>query len=183
MSRTSVVTARVYATRAPEKARPVPTWGRLGVLETRMSPDDRQQIEQRAERALRRGDFAEAVALFRDVALAFPDDAALATRLSELEAHLSPQEAHRRAPIASEPSGVHRSPMHEAEALAARGDFAGAIATYRRLLADNPELELVKERLAELFELAQASTAPKQSVSREQVLEHLLGRISNRKRS
>lgn len=148
-----------------------------------MSPDERQALETKAERALRRGNFAEAVAIFRDVALAFPDDAALAARIAELEANLGPGEARARAPISAEPSGVFRSPMHEAEALAARGDFAGAIATYRRLLADNPGLELVKERLAELFQLAQASTAPKHEVSREQVLEHLLDRISTRKRS
>lgn len=148
-----------------------------------MSPDERQAVESKAERALRRGDLAGALAHFREVAHAFPDDAALAARIAQLESNLGPGETARHAPITAEPSGIFRSPMHEAEAQAARGDFAGAIATYRRLLADNPDLDLVKERLAELFQLAQASTAPRQTVSREQVLEHLLGRISSRKRS
>jgi tetratricopeptide (TPR) repeat protein len=148
-----------------------------------MSPDERQARESKAERALRRGELAAALAHFRDIALAFPDDAALAARIADLEASVSPQERVPRIPITTEPSGVFRSPMHEAEALAARGDFGGAIGVYRKLLAANPELDLVKERLAELFQLAQASASPKQSVSREQVLEHLLGRIGSRRRS
>lgn len=148
-----------------------------------MSPEERQALQTRAERALRRGELALALALFREVARAFPDDGALAARIGELEANLGPGEALAHAALPAEPSGVFQSPVHEAEALAARGDFAGALATYRRLLADNPGLELVKERLAELFQLAQASTSPRQQISREQILEHLLGRISSRKRS
>jgi len=148
-----------------------------------MTPDERAARESKAERALRRGELAYALSLFREIALAFPDDAALAARIADLEGTVTPQERVPRLPITTEPSGVFRSPMHEAEALAAKGDFAGAIAVYRKLLAANPELELVKERLAELFQLAQARAAPKQSVSREQVLEHLLGRIESRRRS
>lgn len=147
-----------------------------------MSPLERQAHESRAERALKRGELAAALDELRALAAAFPDDPGLAARLAQLEANVSPQDLTARAPISSEPSGVFASPMHEAEARAARGDFAGAIALYRRLLSDKPQLELVKERLAELFQLAQASEAPRQSVSREQVLEHLLGRISSRRR-
>jgi tetratricopeptide (TPR) repeat protein len=147
-----------------------------------MSPAERQACEQRAERALRRGDFAEALSALRALAEAFPDELALATRLSELHASLGPGEGVAQAPVSTAPSGVSRSPMHQAEALAARGDFAGAIATYRQLLADNPQLELVRERIDELLQLAQARTTPRRSVSREQLLEHLLGRIATRKR-
>lgn len=148
-----------------------------------MTPEERHDTESHAERAVRRGEWGLALSLLREVALAAPDDAALAARIVELEAHLSPAERARRPPLSAEPSGVFRSPMHEAEALAARGDFAGAIAQYRRLLAENPDLDLVKERLAELFQLAQASAAPKtHAVTREQVLEHLLGRITSRRR-
>ncbi|MEW5740466.1 MAG: hypothetical protein AB1938_16180 [Myxococcota bacterium] len=147
-----------------------------------MSPEERHAHESRAERALRRGELGVALDELRALAAAFPEEPALAARLAQLEANLSPQELRTRAPVSSEPSGVFSSPMHEAEALAAKGDFAGAIALYRHLLAEKPDLELVKERLAELFQLAQASTPPRQSVSREQVLEHLLGRISSRRK-
>lgn len=149
-----------------------------------MNPEERRELEQKADRSLRRGELGEALASYRKLVAAFPNDAALRERLAQLEQNLQPAELlNPKAAFRAEPSGVHATPMHQAESLAAKGDFAGAIALYRKLLESRPDWELVKERLAELFQLAQAREAPKSVVSREQVLEQLLDRISTRRKS
>lgn len=157
--------------------------GELTYRRSAMSPEERRALEQKADRSLRRGELGEALASFRRLVDAFPDDASLRERLAQLEQNLQPAELlNPKAAFRSDPSGVHASPMHQAEALAAKGDFAGAIALYRQLLATRPDWDLVKERLAELFQLAQASEAPRSVVSREHVLEQLLDRISTRRK-
>jgi hypothetical protein len=72
--------------------------------------------------------------------------------------------------------------MHEAESLAAKGKYKEAIAIYRALLKDRPDWDLVKERLAELFQLAQVAAPNKTSVDQAGALKHLLDRINTRKR-
>ncbi|MCA3011309.1 MAG: tetratricopeptide repeat protein [Myxococcaceae bacterium] len=151
-----------------------------------MPPTDRQAIEAKAERCLRRGELSEAFSLFRKLAAAFPHDAALARRLSELEESLQPAElTSSKANFRAEPVDLPRSDTEHAEHLAAAGDYAGAIVAYRRLLAARPDNELVRERLAELFTLARAA-APRPSAptaTREAVLGELLSRIGARKRA
>jgi tetratricopeptide (TPR) repeat protein len=150
-----------------------------------MSPADRQALEARAERCLRRGELSEAFTLFRELVTRFPDDAALAERLSQLEGSLQPAELlSAKANFRAEPEGAPRSDTEQAERLAAAGDYAGAIAAYRRLLTARPDNELVRERLAELFTLARAA-APRPSAptaNREAVLGELLSRIGARRR-
>lgn len=147
-----------------------------------MTPDERHELEHRAERSLRRGELRDALSLFRSLAEAFPDDSALAARLDQLEGSLEPGElANGKAAFRAEASGVYATPTHEAEALASRGDFAGAISIYRKLLAQNPGAELVSERLAELFQLAQARSGSRGTVNREQLLQQLLERVVSRK--
>jgi len=152
-----------------------------------MSPADRQAIESRAERCLRRGELSEAFALFRELVAAFPDDAPLRRRVEELEGSLQPAELmSAKANFRAEPEGAPRSATEEAERLAAAGDYAGAIGAYRKLLSMRPDNELVKERLDELFDLARASSSPRPSApgrSREAVLGDLLSRIGARRRS
>jgi tetratricopeptide (TPR) repeat protein len=151
-----------------------------------MTPDERRTLEATADRHLRRGELRDALALFRQLAQAFPDDAALARRLAQVEENLQPAElTHARA--AFRPEVGTQSPTHEAEALAARGDFAAAITIYRKLLEQNPAAELVRERLAELFQLAQARTparpsAPSAPRNPQRELERLLERIASRRR-
>ncbi len=88
----------------------------------------------------------------------------------------------RAEPEAAAPAG---SPLAHAEALAARGDFAGAIALYRKALAEKPDSPLLSERLNELFQLVQAQAPrpspqlPKDPGSR---LRELLVRVGTRKR-
>ncbi|MBK7863279.1 MAG: tetratricopeptide repeat protein [Archangiaceae bacterium] len=54
--------------------------------------------------------------------------------------------------------------IQSAEALAARGDYAAAIALYRKALEKRPDSDLIRERLAELFQIVQA-VAPKVSAA------------------
>jgi len=148
-----------------------------------MSPEERSALESQAERHLRRGEISDAWAKLQKIAEQFPEDTALAERLAQLEQSLDPTERRRVASSKVEIAGAHKSPMHEAEALAAAGKYAEAITIYRRLLSDRPDWDLVKERLAELFQLAQVTTSTRPTVNRQDVLEHLLERISSRKRA
>lgn len=148
-----------------------------------MSPDERAALEAQIDKHLRRGEMGEAFARLTQLAEAFPDDLALGSRLAELEQSLEPAERRRVALARPEASGLHKSPMHRAESLAASGKYAEAIAIYRDLLASRPDWDLVKERLAELFQLAQVASPTRPAVNKEGVLEHLLDRISTRKRS
>jgi tetratricopeptide (TPR) repeat protein len=148
-----------------------------------VTPEERAVLERGAERSLRRGELKEAVAAFRALSAAFPEDGALSNRLALVEETLQPAElAASLGASRSEPSGGHASPTHRAEALAARGDFKGAIAIYQQLLLQSPTAELLSERLVELRQLA-AATRSRPALSREHLLEHLLDRISTRRRA
>ena len=150
-----------------------------------MTPDDRHALEQRAERCLRRGELSEAFALFKQLTAAFPDDEPLRRRVAELEGSLQPAELlNAKANFRAEPQQAPRNASEQAERLAESGDYAGAIAAYRKLLTERPDNDLVKERLQEVFVLAQAA-APRPSAPtarREAVLGELLSRIDARKR-
>ncbi len=141
-------------------------------------------------RAKRRGDLADAVALYESLVAAFPEDAGLAGKLAQLRDSLQPMELHSpKARFRDEagPSQRPSSPAQEGERLYALGDFVGAAAAYRRALAERPDRELLKERLLELFRLAQA--APKHSPTDQALprdpaarLEALLDRLASRRR-
>jgi tetratricopeptide (TPR) repeat protein len=151
-----------------------------------MTPADRQTLESRAERCLRRGELSEAFTLFRELVAAFPNDGVLRHRVEELEGALQPAELmSAKANFRSEPESTSLSATEEAERLASAGDYGGAIAAYRRLLSQRPDNELVKERMNELFDLARASSTPRQSAPshrREAMLGDILSRISARRR-
>ena len=148
-----------------------------------MTPEERKETEQRADRALRRGELTEAHELLQALARAFPDDAGLRAKLGNLKESLQPAELSgaRTARPAKEAS---TSPVDEAELLASRGDFAGAIAIYRKVIAERPDSELVKERLAELFALAQARATHRTAPAKDKalILSELLSRIDSRRR-
>ena len=132
-----------------------------------------------------------ALALFQQLVAAFPGDASLAEKLANLKENLQPMElTSAKSRFVPEPSAprVGAAPLDEAEALAARGDYAGAIARYRKALGDKPDSELLKERLAELFRMMQAQ-APKPRPapvvlpkSPELTLTELLDRIAGRRK-
>lgn len=147
-----------------------------------MTPEERQTLEHRAERALKRGELRDALAMFRALADAFPEDPAVRARLGQLEGSVEPLELMgARGGFRSEPSNFFASPQHEAEAHAARGDFRRAIDIYRSLIKATPSAELFRERLTELEQHAQAR-APVPTATKTQLLEHLLERIASRRR-
>lgn len=147
-----------------------------------MTPSERAALETQIDRHVRRGELPAARAALERLCLAIPDDLALADRLARLEADLDPSERRPVALGGIEPTGKHKTPMHEAESLAAKGKYKEAIAIYRALLNERPDWELVRERLAELFQLAQVAAPNRTSVNQAGALEHLLDRINTRKR-
>ncbi len=149
----------------------------------------RADLEVRADRALRRGEVSEALALFEQLASAYPDDAALKTKLDNLRETLQPMElSSAKTRSADRATGMPpSSPEAEGERLLALGDFPGAISAYRRAFTQRPDSVLVQERLAEIFRLARAApnTSPTDTkLPREQepMLRALLDRISARRR-
>jgi tetratricopeptide (TPR) repeat protein len=157
-----------------------------------MTPEARAEMQARADRALRRGELAEAVGLYETLVQQFPQDEALAQKLALLRESLQPMELQsskarpppiHEAPLSQGPS----SPVQEGERLFALGDYAGAAAAYRRALQERPDSELLQERLVELYRLA--SAAPRHSPTDkalpkepEHRLQALLDRLAARRR-
>lgn len=156
-----------------------------------MTLEARAEMQTRAERALRRGELAEAVGLYETLVQQFPQDEALAQKLALLRESLQPMELHApkaRPPAIEEPVPQGpSSPVQEGERLFALGDYAGAAAAYRRALQERPNNELIKERLVELYRLA--TTTPIHSPTDralpkepEHRLQALLDRLAARRR-
>ena len=146
-----------------------------------MTPEDRAQLEAAIDRHLRRGELSEAWAALSKLSDAFPGDAASAARIKHLEESLEPSE-WRKMTMARVDRSALKTPMHLAEEAAAQGRFTEALELYPALLDLNPHQELIKERLAELYQLARVAAPKKPGVDRLGVLEHLLERISSRRR-
>lgn len=151
-----------------------------------MTKAERFEIEARADRCLRRGELAEALSLYERISSHFPDDASLQRKLAQVRDSLQPTElTHAKANLREPPPAD--SPLEaQAERRVATGDLAGAIALYRRALQAKPDNELIQERLAELFRLAQQapqSSAPKPPEDPAGLLRDLLQRLSSRRRA
>ncbi|MBU8894561.1 hypothetical protein DRW03_08560 [Corallococcus sp. H22C18031201] len=156
-----------------------------------MTPAARAELEARADRALRRGELAEALGLFEQLARAFPTEEGLAHKLVLVRESLQPHELQHLQNRPREPHELPSlgpsTPMQEGERLFALGDYVGAAAAYRRALQDRPGNELLQERLLELYELARA--LPVQSPTDkalppepEDKLQALLDRLASRRR-
>jgi tetratricopeptide (TPR) repeat protein len=143
-----------------------------------MTRDEKEEFEIKAERLVRRGEFAQALRIFLHVQVAFPEDAHLRARIDELQASLEPSELSLKSAMPE----AAPTPIHEAESLCSRGDFAGAIAIYRKLIQARPDWELGKERMTELFHLAQSARPHKRPLDRVALYEELLQKISNRRK-
>ena len=124
-----------------------------------MTADERAETESRADRSKRRGELAQALAGYRSILTAFPDDAAVQRKLSELQDSIDPAELRQdTAAIAdAAPQGPAQTVEQEGERLFALGDYPGALGAYRRAVAARPDNEMLKERLGEIFRLAQAA--------------------------
>jgi hypothetical protein len=130
-------------------------------VELRMTADERTEAEVRADRALRRGELSTALSLFQAIAAAFPDDPVIALKLSRIRETLQPMElSHAKTRPVAEAKPVASGSVESAEACAAKGDYGEAIAIYRKALERRPDSDLIKERLAELFQIAQSLAPP-----------------------
>jgi tetratricopeptide (TPR) repeat protein len=152
---------------------------------------ERTERQAEAERALRRGELKEALAIFRELLVEAPDDPQIKARIAAIESLVQPRELSE-APAKSAPSvDRERAPTLEetAETLFENGDVAGAIAVYERILRDRPEHELARERCAELKALhvrlrpETAESIEGLPMNRPDLMKALLARIAVRRKS
>ena len=113
-------------------------------------------LEQKAERAVRRGELLVALEHFEAYLTQQPDDERIRSRMESVRSLLQPSELvsrRRNEPDEGEPA-AQLTDAEEGELRASSGRFAEAAAAYRRAIAANPKSELLKERLEELLALA-----------------------------
>jgi hypothetical protein len=122
-----------------------------------MSPEELATQEAKADRFLKRGDFLRALAVLKGIVAEHPERSDLSERVQLIAESLHPSELqHASAPMPEIDVAPPTSPEEEGERLFQKGDYAGAAMAYRRALEAKPTSELIKERLVELFQLAQA---------------------------
>jgi tetratricopeptide (TPR) repeat protein len=116
------------------------------------------ELEQRAERAVRRGELLAALQLFEELIVREPRDQRVRQRMESVRALLQPAELSDRPrpePEEAEPrpaAGTH-SDAEQGELHASAGRFVEALRCYERATGAAPENELLRERLEELREL------------------------------
>jgi tetratricopeptide (TPR) repeat protein len=114
------------------------------------------ELEQRAERAVRRGELLAAIEQFEAYLAQQPDDDRVRQRMESVRALLHPSELinRRRSEPEEPPEGAaEMSDAEIAEMHASSGHFDEAVAAYERAAQANPENELLRERLEELRRL------------------------------
>jgi tetratricopeptide (TPR) repeat protein len=115
------------------------------------------ELEQRAERAVRRGELLVAIEHFEAHLAQNPEDERVRTRMEAVRALLQPSELVSRRRTEPEEKDAGVAPVSDAEVgemHAGSGRFAEAAEAYERAVAANPENELLGERLRELRALA-----------------------------
>lgn len=115
------------------------------------------ELEQRAERAVRRGELLAALEIYEAYLAQQPDDERVRSRMEAVRALLQPSElVSRRRADPEEPDAVSppAGPAEQGEVHASSGRFAEAAEAYGRAVEANPENQLLKERLDELRALA-----------------------------
>ncbi|HZR08868.1 MAG TPA: tetratricopeptide repeat protein [Myxococcales bacterium] len=111
------------------------------------------EMEQRAERAVRRGELLVAIEHFEAHLAQHPDDERVRSRMEAVRALLQPSELVSRRRTEPEEPDAATAPAGDAEVgemHAGSGRFAEAAEAYERAIAANPENELFRERLQEL---------------------------------
>jgi len=111
------------------------------------------ELEQKAERAVRRGELLVAIELFEAYLAQEPDDERIRARMEAVRALLQPSELvsrRRQEPEEPEPRVAPVSSAEVGEMHASAGRFAEAAEAYERALGKDPENALLRERLAEL---------------------------------
>jgi tetratricopeptide (TPR) repeat protein len=115
------------------------------------------ELEQRAERAVRRGELLLALELFESLLADNPEDERVRQRMESVRALLQPSELvnRRREPDThDETPPAALSDAEHGEVHASAGRFEEATRWYEKAVAKNPGNELLRERLEELRGLA-----------------------------
>lgn len=118
------------------------------------------EMEQRAERAVRRGELLVALEHFDAYLAQHPDDERVRQRMESVRALLQPSELVSRRRSDPEEPDMDSATLSDAEmgeVHAGAGRFDEAAAAYERASAAQPLNELLKERLEELRALARPS--------------------------
>lgn len=116
------------------------------------------ELEQRAERAVRRGELLVALEHFDAYLAQQPDDERVRQRMEAVRALLQPSELvsrRRSEPEEPDPGEGTLSDAETGEMHASSGRFREAVEAYERAVANNPKSELLRERLEELRVLVQ----------------------------
>src|SRR5436305_7778044 len=116
------------------------------------------ELEQRAERAVRRGELLLALELFESLLAENPEDERVRQRMESVRALLQPSElVNRRRAEPEAPEAAPAETLSDAEhgeMHASAGRFQEATSWYEKAVAKNPGNELLRERLEELRGLA-----------------------------
>jgi tetratricopeptide (TPR) repeat protein len=115
------------------------------------------ELEQKAERAVRRGELLVALEHFEAYLAEQPDDERVRTRMEAVRALLQPSEMVSRRRAEPEESPAKAPPVSSAETgemHASAGRFAEAVESYERAVEADPRNDLLRERLEELRALA-----------------------------
>ena len=115
-----------------------------------MSP---AELEQKAERAVRRGELLVAIEHFEAYLAQQPDDERIRVRMEAVRALLQPSEMVSRRRTEPEEPETRAAPVSSTEVgemHASAGRFAEAAEAYQRALGKDPENALLRERLTEL---------------------------------
>jgi tetratricopeptide (TPR) repeat protein len=116
------------------------------------------ELEQRAERAVRRGELLVAIEHFEAYLAQNPDDERVRQRMESVRALLQPSELVSRRRAEPEepqsPSADSLSDAEQGEMHASSGRFGDAAQAYARAVARSPTNELLRERLEELRALS-----------------------------
>lgn len=148
------------------------------------------KLESDAERAVRRGEFKEALRLYHQLLGLAPDNPPVRARIASIEALVQPSElADRPSEAAAAHSAREKPPTPEqtAEMLFERGDYRGALAAYERILQARPDHGLARERLTEIKQFVafspRSSAPPKLPADEKGIYEALLVRIASRRKA
>ena len=98
---------------------------------------ERVQRQAEAERAVRRGELKQALAIYRELAREAPEDPLVPSRIATIESLLQPDEISVSGPAPVPPASLSLSRSATLEQTAEmhfeRGDIKGAVATYERI--------------------------------------------------
>jgi len=115
-------------------------------------------LEQRAERAVRRGELLVALEHFESYLAQQPDDERVRQRMESVRALLQPSELVSRRRVEPEEPQQQETQLSDAELgemHASSGRFDKAAESYARAVKANPRNELLRERFEELRALAE----------------------------